>query len=275
MGSEPCANSGLCSDSIAEYFCRCTRGWGGENCEENIDECTSFPCLHGKCTDLVAEYSCDCFSGWNGENCEIDVDECASRPCGNSTFGSCLDHIANYTCSCVDGWTGYNCDETMPIHVELQIEVEQFDETAFMKDIARLLDLSVGERIVVDSVVPGSAIVTFHVEGQSPVDASAASHVLQEAVQSAVSSGLGVQLGGAKVLSIDGVQPHLPVDTSGCDRDALLFDGPDDHIKNVAGIVAGGAFLLIFFTSMGFVRRAHFQAFYGARVSLGLVAFGG
>ena len=273
--SEPCANSGICSDDVDEYSCRCTRGWSGENCGENVDECASSPCLHGQCSDLVAAYSCECLLGWNGENCEVNIDECASRPCGNSTFGSCLDHVANYTCNCARGWAGYDCDQTLPIHVELQIEVEQFDPTAFVKDVAELLHLSSAERIVVDSVLPGSAIVTFHVEGQGAIDAEAASHVLQQVVQTAVSTGAGMQIGGATVLSVEGLHPTQPVDTSGCDRDALLFDGPDDHIKNVAGIVAGAAFLLIFATSMGFVRRGYFQIFYRAHVLLGLVALAG
>ncbi len=231
--------------------------------------------MHGRCLDLVASYSCDCLLGWNGENCGLNIDECASQPCGNSTFGTCLDHVANYTCSCVEGWAGDNCDETLPIHVELQIEVEQFDEISFVKDVAELLHLSAGESVVVDSVLPGSAIVTFHVEGQGAIDATAASHVLQEVVQTAVSNGVDMQIGGAAVLSVEGLRPNQPVDTSGCDRDALLFDGPDDHFKNVAGIVAGTAFLLILATSMGFIRRGHFQLFYRSHVFLGLVALAG
>ena len=273
--SEPCANRGICSDSVDEYSCRCTRGWSGDNCEDNVDECASSPCLNGWCSDLIASYSCDCLVGWDGANCGVNIDECASQPCGNSTFGTCLDRVANYTCSCAEGWAGYNCDETLPIHVELQMEVEQFDETSFVKDVAELLHLSNGERIVVDSVLPGSAIVTFHIEGQGTISAAAASLVLQETVQTAVSTGLDIQFGGAAVLSVEGLRPSQPVDTSGCDRDALLFDGPDDHFKNVTGIVAGTAFLLILATSIGFVRRGHFQLFYRSHVFLGLVALAG
>jgi ferredoxin-NADP reductase len=273
--SAPCANSGLCSDSVDEYSCRCARGWSGENCDQNIDECASSPCRNGRCTDLVAAYSCDCLLGWNGGNCEVNVDECASQPCGNATFGLCLDHIANYTCDCANGWAGYDCDQTLPILVELQIDVEQFDETAFVKDIAELLDLNAGERVVVDSVVPGSAIVTFHIEGQGAIVASVASHTIQEEVQAAVSAGADIRLGGAAVLAVDGLQPQQPVDTSGCDRDALIFDGPQDHIQNVAGIAAGGAFLMMFVTSIGFVRRRFFQLFFNAHILFGLVALVG
>ena len=35
----------------------------GTNCETDIDECASNPCLFGECVDLVADYQCDCKPG--------------------------------------------------------------------------------------------------------------------------------------------------------------------------------------------------------------------
>ena len=35
----------------------------GFNCEVDIDECASDPCLHGECVDLVAMYECKCHPG--------------------------------------------------------------------------------------------------------------------------------------------------------------------------------------------------------------------
>ena len=31
--SAPCRNGGTCVDGIDTYFCRCTEGFGGRNCE--------------------------------------------------------------------------------------------------------------------------------------------------------------------------------------------------------------------------------------------------
>ena len=35
-----------------------------------IDECLSSPCQNGSCTDGVNGYWCNCTSGYNGTNCE-------------------------------------------------------------------------------------------------------------------------------------------------------------------------------------------------------------
>ena len=35
----------------------------GTNCETDIDECASDPCLYGECEDLVADYQCNCEPG--------------------------------------------------------------------------------------------------------------------------------------------------------------------------------------------------------------------
>jgi protein crumbs len=39
-------------------------GWTGINCEADVDECASFPCLNGaRCDDLTGNYSCNCTAG--------------------------------------------------------------------------------------------------------------------------------------------------------------------------------------------------------------------
>ena len=55
----------------------------GKNCEY-MNVCDSNPCLNsGTCTDMHASYECVCSPGHSGVHCEHDIDECASEPCKN------------------------------------------------------------------------------------------------------------------------------------------------------------------------------------------------
>lgn len=60
----------------------------GEQCEIDIDECASKPCLYGECQDEIAHYSCVCEPGFEGQDCELEINECERfRPC---QYGSCI-----------------------------------------------------------------------------------------------------------------------------------------------------------------------------------------
>ncbi|XP_065061043.1 uncharacterized protein LOC135688224 isoform X1 [Rhopilema esculentum] len=81
-----------------------------KHCNKPVDgnECSSNPCMNsGTCTDMVADYKCTCMDGYTGKNCETDIDECESLPCFNG--GICSDSVANYTCSCAVGYFGSAC----------------------------------------------------------------------------------------------------------------------------------------------------------------------
>ena len=47
--------------------------------------------LQGACLDHVNEYSCTCADGYMGLNCEIEINECDSNPCLNGAV--CLDKV--------------------------------------------------------------------------------------------------------------------------------------------------------------------------------------
>ena len=54
--------------------CVCDAGFAGDNCEVNIDDCESTPCLNGGvCTDGDNSYTCSCSNGYTGSECETEV----------------------------------------------------------------------------------------------------------------------------------------------------------------------------------------------------------
>ncbi|OWK08437.1 CRB1 [Cervus elaphus hippelaphus] len=112
----------------------------GVNCELEVDECRSQPCLNGAtCQDVVGAYLCDCAPGFLGDRCELNTDECASGPClhgglcvdgANRSSGSSEDGKLHplrslvariftpgdwYSCTCAgSGFTGTRCETLMP-----------------------------------------------------------------------------------------------------------------------------------------------------------------
>ena len=138
-GSSPCAGAklnikqsngapvaaGECSSStdLKSYTCQCLLGLEGENCDNDIDYCSSNPCKNGgKCADLsttqgrtietLKVYECDCSgTGFEGVNCDMLVDECSPNPCKNN--GECTDKINSFECDCKPGYEGETCDNSI------------------------------------------------------------------------------------------------------------------------------------------------------------------
>ncbi|XP_076387489.1 cell polarity complex component crumbs isoform X5 [Megachile rotundata] len=89
------------------YECLCVQGLTGKNCEININECDSNPCLAGNCLDRIGGYTCECENGYEGDLCQHDIDECKRyTPCEH---GVCTDGRADYTCTCEPEYGGKNC----------------------------------------------------------------------------------------------------------------------------------------------------------------------
>eukprot|EP01052_Picozoa_sp_SAG31_P010220 SAG31_NODE_553_length_14198_cov_3.418257_2_plen_219_part_00 len=120
---------------------------GSGNCDLDIDECASAPCLNGAtCSDSttdssisIDQHSCNCTDGWavgmcayeylaeytaecnvreNG-TCSLDVDECQSNPCRNGATcsdsntvinGSDSPPISSFGCACSPGWANGTCE---------------------------------------------------------------------------------------------------------------------------------------------------------------------
>ncbi|KAK6195701.1 hypothetical protein SNE40_001073 [Patella caerulea] len=74
-----------------------------------INACNSDPCQNsGTCTQDGDSFTCNCADGFTGETCETPVNACNSNPCLNS--GTCTQDGNGFTCNCADGFTGDTCE---------------------------------------------------------------------------------------------------------------------------------------------------------------------
>uniref|UniRef100_A0A8C7WP38 Protein eyes shut homolog n=1 Tax=Oryzias sinensis TaxID=183150 RepID=A0A8C7WP38_9TELE len=107
---QPCANGGHCVlNNASSYTCICTRGWTGQTCRINVNDCIQHWCQNmATCVDEIDGYSCLCPSGYTGVFCEEDIDYCVGHSC--SEHGICLDHQYNFTCRCMLGFEGPVCE---------------------------------------------------------------------------------------------------------------------------------------------------------------------
>ena len=113
--TDPCQR-GNCTDVLAglgeDFQCSCPKGYTGQTCDRDIDDCVSQPCKNGAlCQDGLNSYTCLCPPDFHGAHCGKYSNLCDSLiPCKNS--GRCSRvGIAkqSYVCHCAPGFTGQNC----------------------------------------------------------------------------------------------------------------------------------------------------------------------
>uniref|UniRef100_A0AC34QVJ9 Notch n=2 Tax=Panagrolaimus sp. JU765 TaxID=591449 RepID=A0AC34QVJ9_9BILA len=103
-----CKHGQCYSDINGNFSCICDKGFTGEFCDEDIDECEDNRCYKGKCINTPGSYLCECSLGWEGENCDVATKECEPNPCING--GTCIDKLASFECVCMPDWTGKRCE---------------------------------------------------------------------------------------------------------------------------------------------------------------------
>ncbi|CAH8438091.1 unnamed protein product [Schistosoma rodhaini] len=121
----PCQNSAECVNiqdwsrttslekfnTLSDYYCVCLKGWTGQNCTEDIDDCVIHPCLNGGICENKPNmrFYCHCPTGYVGQTCEYR-DPCQLNPCLNG--GTChSDPFGQFTCICPQWYNGVRCEQ--------------------------------------------------------------------------------------------------------------------------------------------------------------------
>ncbi|KAL3877080.1 hypothetical protein ACJMK2_034835 [Sinanodonta woodiana] len=115
-----CRNGGNCTIRFHDYYCQCTKGYYGRNCEVEVNNCLSQPCYNGgTCTSTPAGYNCTCPTGTNGSRCDTIENKCSQAiRCYNG--GYCVNDFnepRGYRCICLNGFGGANCSQQQSVCV--------------------------------------------------------------------------------------------------------------------------------------------------------------
>ncbi|CAH8445813.1 unnamed protein product [Heterobilharzia americana] len=95
----------------SDYYCVCLKGWTGQNCTEDVDDCVNQPCLNGgTCEDQPnMQFHCHCPTEFVGQTCEYR-NPCHIAPCLNG--GVCQsDPFGQFTCICPKWYSGIRCEK--------------------------------------------------------------------------------------------------------------------------------------------------------------------
>ena len=118
--SNPCPsdNSTGCFNlpQVDSFVCQCIDGWGGNLCNQDIDECLTSgtdPCNGGTCVNIPGGYVCEnCPPTLTGSSCN-ELLTCDDTPCLNG--GNCSNQGGVVSCNCMAGFSGVMCEAMFPL----------------------------------------------------------------------------------------------------------------------------------------------------------------
>ncbi|XP_068165646.1 von Willebrand factor D and EGF domain-containing protein isoform X2 [Antennarius striatus] len=106
-----CQNGGSCVTDVefpagsGKHLCLCPEGKRGDLCDQDVDQCSSDPCVVGKCINTAGGYRCECPAGLKGGTCLEDFNECEDKPCHPGVL--CFNSFGSFRCgSCPKGMLG-------------------------------------------------------------------------------------------------------------------------------------------------------------------------
>ncbi|XP_044017973.1 protein kinase C-binding protein NELL1-like isoform X4 [Aphidius gifuensis] len=107
-GRHSCSEHATCVNTPGSYYCLCNNGYTGDGtiCEPVCNQ----TCQNGG--ECVAPGKCSCRRGYIGNSCELDLDECASdlHRCHHSS--TCFNMPGWYYCRCKPGYRSALHDST-------------------------------------------------------------------------------------------------------------------------------------------------------------------
>ncbi|XP_031554330.1 fibrillin-2-like [Actinia tenebrosa] len=115
---KPCRNGATCLGDFLrqniKYKCICRDGYHGQQCQHDINECSTqkHNChKNALCVNIAGGFECKCKNNYhgNGTHCE-DINECTLPvpPC--HVNATCNNTIGGYVCKCKAGFTGNGKD---------------------------------------------------------------------------------------------------------------------------------------------------------------------
>lgn len=130
--SNPCQHGGTCQDGFNRYFCRCADGYEGNDCEQDIDECsrlagTELGCQNGgTCLNTFGSFHCLCPPNYKGVRCTVEFNDCRNSSdhelCGN---GMCFNlartqsNAPRFRCDCYRGFTKSMSGDSSPCDLDI------------------------------------------------------------------------------------------------------------------------------------------------------------
>lgn len=108
---KPCQHNGTCLNNEGSYYCQCTVGWTGHDCETGTLP-SLFPSV---CFGVFYLQKCRLFNYIVTANILntfpilLDENECENSPCKHE--GACINNEGSYFCNCTEGWQGHDCEK--------------------------------------------------------------------------------------------------------------------------------------------------------------------